>query len=101
MENETNKKSKFIALSGSSKVKVKLNDYQLYQLARNSGRTDRPVEEEKQKIINTKMDKDGYITLSLWELAHDLGRNMPEQILINEDDLQKQQTKLPELGREM
>ena len=101
MENETNKKSKFIALNGGAIVKVKLNDYQLYTLARNRGRIDRPTEEEKQNIIANKMDKDGYINLSLWELAHDLGRNMPNEILINEDDLRKQQTKQVDAGREM
>lgn len=100
MINDVEQKAKLKTLNVGAKVKVKLSDYQLYKLAYNKGPVERPTEEIKQEIINNHVDKDGYLTISLWELAHYAGKSMPEEILINADDLQEQQTKSTEPERE-
>lgn len=94
------KKSKFKALSLTSNVKVKLSDHQFFKWATGTGsRADYAI--HKEKVISEMVDKDGYVNGPLWKFVNVLGNNMPDEILINEDDLHEQQVKQPEPEREI
>ena len=90
-----------MALSQSSNVKVQISDEAIYTWAyKNSALYNTPVKELYQKFIDQYKDKDGYINAPLYDVLK-FGNNIRGDFLINEGDLQAQQTKSPEPEREM
>ena len=98
MENE---KSKFMALSQSSKVKAKISDEVIHTWAyKNATLHNTTAQELYQKFMDQYKEKDGYINAPFYKLM-EMGRKITSDILINENDLHEPQTKSPEPEREM
>ena len=96
-----NKEPKFMTLSQSSNVKVQISDEAIYTWAyKNATLHNTTTQELYQEFMDQYKDKDGSINAPLYDVLK-FGNNIRGDFLINEGDLQAQQTKSPELEREM